>query len=483
MKLGQTSFIQFLSRMVASLLGFIATIYFARLLGAEPLGIYNLVLGIVSWLGIIGSIGLSGAIIKRVSEGKQREQYATAGILSIMALFAVLAIGIVLFRSHVDSYIGRPVTEYVVLILFVTLSYSIVTSLLNGLNLVHISGVLSPIKTGGRSLLQISAVAIGFGLTGLYLGYIIGYLLVIVIGSVFVFRQFEKTSRPKKHHFQSLFDYAKFAWLGNLQSRMFNYTDILVLGFFVSSTLVGVYAVAWNIAHFLILFASAISTSLFPEMSSHSTEENPGSVANLVEDALSYTGLFLIPGLIGGAIIGERILGIYGSEFTQGSTVLIILVFANLIMSYQNQILNTLNAVDRPDLSFRANALFVVANVLFNVILIYSYGWLGAAVATTLSVALSLIIAYYYLQTIVDFTVPFLEIGRQWIAAILMGFVVYSGLWIEESYRLLSHNFATVIILISIGAMVYFVALFALSSLFRDTLLRNIPFDISLYSR
>jgi len=413
MKLGQTSFIQFLSRMVASLLGFIATIYFARLLGAEPLGIYNLVLGIVSWLGIIGSIGLSGAIIKRVSEGKQREQYATAGILSIMALFAVLAIGIVLFRSHVDSYIGRPVTEYVVLILFVTLSYSIVTSLLNGLNLVHISGVLSPIKTGGRSLLQISAVAIGFGLTGLYLGYIIGYLLVIVIGSVFVFRQFEKTSRPKKHHFQSLFDYAKFAWLGNLQSRMFNYTDILVLGFFVSSTLVGVYAVAWNIAHFLILFASAISTSLFPEMSSHSTEENPGSVANLVEDALSYTGLFLIPGLIGGAIIGERILGIYGSEFTQGSTVLIILVFANLIMSYQNQILNTLNAVDRPDLSFRANALFVVANVLFNVILIYSYGWLGAAVATTLSVALSLIIAYYYLQTIVDFTVPFLEIGRQ----------------------------------------------------------------------
>jgi len=152
-------------------------------------------------------------------------------------------------------------------------------------------------------------------------------------------------------------------------------------------------------------------------------------------------------------------------------------------MSYQNQILNTLNAVDRPDLSFRANALFVVANVLFNVILIYSYGWLGAAVATTLSVALSLIIAYYYLQTIVDFTVPFLEIGRQWIAAILMGFVVYSGLWIEESYRLLSHNFATVIILISIGAMVYFVALFALSSLFRDTLLRNIPFDISLYSR
>ena len=300
---------------------------------------------------------------------------------------------------------------------------------------------------------------------------------------MFVFRQFEKTSRPKKHHFQSLFDYAKFAWLGNLQSRMFNYTDILVLGFFVSSTLVGVYAVAWNIAHFLILFASAISTSLFPEMSSHSTEENPGSVANLVEDALSYTGLFLIPGLIGGAIIGERILGIYGSEFTQGSTVLIILVFANLIMSYQNQILNTLNAVDRPDLSFRANALFVVANVLFNVILIYSYGWLGAAVATTLSVALSLIIAYYYLQTIVDFTVPFLEIGRQWIAAILMGFVVYSGLWIEESYRLLSHNFATVIILISIGAMVYFVALFALSSLFRDTLLRNIPFDISLYSR
>ncbi|SFS68440.1 oligosaccharide flippase family protein [Halostagnicola kamekurae] len=480
MKIGQTSVVYFVSRIFASLFGFIATIYFARLLGAEPLGIYNLVIGVVSWLAIAGKIGISGAITKRVSEGEEREQYATAGITLIAVLFIILLTSLLLFRPYVNDYLGHPATGYVVLILFVTLSWSIVTSLLTGLHLVHLEGVLSPIKIGGQSLLQIGAVAAGLGVAGLFIGHIAGLVLVTALGGMYAFSRFKKIQLPQKYHYRSLFNYAKFAWLGNLESRMFNYTDVVVLGFFVPSALIGIYSIAWNIAMFLILFSGSISTTLFPEMSKQSVNEDSQSIANLLEDALSYAGLLLIPGLIGGLILGERILRIYGDEFTQGTAVLGILIISALVRAYQKQLLNTLNAIDRPDLSFRANALFVVVNLSLNVALIYLYGWIGAAVATVLSVAVSLVVAHCYLKSLVEYTIPYAEIANQWFAAIIMGVIVYAGLQFENTHTVLGHNAATVVLLVGVGASVYFATLLVISSQFRTTVNRNVPFDIPL---
>lgn len=200
----------------------------------------------------------------------------------------------------------------------------------------------------------------------------------------------------------------------------------------------------------------------------------------MIEDALTYAGLFLIPGLIGGVILGERLLRIYGEEFAQGATVLGILMLANLFMSYQHQIINTLNAIDRPDLSFRANVVFIIANLALNVVLVYFYDWIGAAVATTLSMTVSLIVAYYMLDSIIDFAVPSREISLQWVAALLMGAVIFAGFRFENTYRVLGHNFATVILLVTLGAAVYFLILLAISSKFRTTVDRNLPVDVPL---
>ena len=480
MRLGQTSLTYFLSNLFASLLGFIATLYIARLLGAEPLGIYNLVLGLVSWLAIAGKVGISGAISKRVSEGEDQGPYALAGVSIIGVLFSVIAVGLFLFRTQVAEYVEYPAAIYAILILFVVLVYSLINSLLVGLHLVHVSGLLSPLKIGGRSGFQILLISAGLSTAGLFIGHIAGFALIIVIGLYFVIQNIPELSRPRKHHYQSLVDFAKFSWLGSLQSRMFNYTDVIVLGFFVSSGLIGVYAVSWNIAQFLILFSGALKSTLFPEISELSAKKEPQDVANLVEDSLSFGGLFLIPGLFGGALLGERILRIYGPEFTQGATVLTVLIVANLFMGYQNQLLNTLNAIDRPDLSFRVNALFVVANLALNVVLIYLYGWIGAAVATALSVAISLVAAYYMLDSLIDFAIPVVEIGRQWIAALLMGGVVFGALRIENTYHLLGHNATIVVLLVGLGAAVYFALLFGISSKFRTTVERNLPFDVPL---
>ena len=479
MRLGQTSIVYFISKVAGSAIGFLATIYFARVLGEVVLGFYALVLTLVTWLSLMGQVGFTSAVTKRVSEGHERKEYVTAGAIIILGLVSLVAGGVFLFQDQVNNYVGQPVAGFVVLIVLAVLFRSLFFSTLKGYHLVHIYAPLSTIKLGIRSLSQVTLVFIGFGLTGLLAGYIAGAAFAILASIIVLgFRP----ALPNKEHFISLYDYAKFSWLGSIRGRTFDQLDILVLGFFVPTGLIGVYSVAWTFSKFLDLFGSAISTTLFPEMSEIAAKKDSKAVSNLVNDSLSYSGLIIIPGLVGGTVLADRLMRIYGEGFVVGQTVLPILIGALLVYTYNKQFSNTLNAVDRPDLAFRANAVFISANVVLNVVLVWQIGWVGAAIATALSAAIGLIFAFYYTRQLVPFSVPYSEIARQWIAALLMGGVVYAARhlgeatfgWVDDL------NAVFVVGLVGLGATVYFAILLGISTKFRTTVANNLPFDVPL---
>ena len=481
MRLGQTSLVYFLAKIVGSALGFFATIYFARVLGEVVLGYYALALALVSWLALGGRIGLSQAITKRISEETESESYATAGGLLIGAFGIITAAGVYIFRGQVETYVGQPVAVFVVLMLLATLFKGFINSALKGYHLVHVYAILSTTKIGFRSLIQFALVLVGYGLVGLLVGYAAGAVIVGLIGlAVLRFRP----ARPRKEHFRSLFDFAKFSWLGSIRHRAFNEVDIVVLGFFVQTGLIGVYSVAWSLSRFLDIFGESVSNTLFPEMSKIATAEDREAVSGLTEDALAFAGLIATPGLVGGAILADRLMAIYGEGFVVGQVVLPILIAALLIYAFTRQFLNTLNAIDRPDLAFRANGAFILSNVTLNVLLIWQFGWVGAAAATALSATIGLVVAYYYLRPQVPFEIPLGEIGRQWVAALGMGAVVFGARRLGETHPaaepLVAYNAAFVIVLVGLGAAVYFVLLLAISAQFRTTVSDNLPIDVPL---
>jgi O-antigen/teichoic acid export membrane protein len=393
----------------------------------------------------------------------------------VAAFFCLTAIALFVARQQVNAYIGYPVTKFLILILLVVLGFSVVNDILTGLSLVHVYGVLISVKVGTRSLFQIVFVVAGFSITGLLVGHIAGIAMVVLVGSYVVFHNVPTLTRPKIRHFKNLINFAKYSWLGEIRGRMFNYMDIIILGLFVSQSLIGIYSIAWNISQFLVIFSGSITNTLFPEMSRLSNEEDPSAVSSLVEKSLTYGGLFLIPGLFGGALLGEQLLRLYGSEFSQGATILVVLIVAQLIHGYQKQLTNTLNGIDRPEMAFRVNGVFIVANLLLNVVLIYLYGWIGAALATAISGGISTVVSYAYVNSIIDFSFPGMEILYQIVASIVMACVVYGGLWVENTFALLQNNIVLVLTLVILGAGVYFVSLLTLSVDFRETVARNLP--------
>lgn len=61
---------RFGAKLLSSVLGFVATVYFARILGAQVLGYYAVTLALLSWLQIGTADGVGSALVKRISEGR-----------------------------------------------------------------------------------------------------------------------------------------------------------------------------------------------------------------------------------------------------------------------------------------------------------------------------------------------------------------------------------------------------------------------------
>lgn len=469
MRHGRTSMVNFVSQLVMSFSGFIATIVLTNTLGKERYGTYVVVLSVLAWVAIAGDLGITAAVKKRVSESTEGN-YVFAGIAAQFVLFAVVAACLWITRPYLNSFMEVEATWVLIILLGVRLAANFVQSLLDGQHLVHVSSILTPVEWTSRSIAQVLLVLSGAGLAGAFAGYVVGAVVGVLLGAYFVS---VSLSVPSKQDFASLKSYAQFSWLASLKGRTFLSMDTVILAVFVSNSVIAVYEIAWNVASLFAIFGSSIRRTLFPEISKLASDAGiSGEITGLLRVSLAYSGLFIIPGLVGGAIVGDVVLQVYGPGFDTGYYILLILTFARLLYGYQGQFLTTLDAVNRPDLTFRINAIFVAANLVLNVLLTWQYGWYGAAAATTISAALGLVLGYYYASRVMEVVIPLAEIGKQWIAAGLMAGVVYSlRVVVGESLPI-------VVVLVGIGAGIYFVVLFVLSSEFRTTVGDNLPFQI-----
>jgi O-antigen/teichoic acid export membrane protein len=465
-RLGQTSFVSFASQIAASVLGFAATLYITRVLGDAVYGQYMLFVATVLWLQVVGLLGTETALTQRLSREETAGRYITVG--AVLVGFSVLAVVGLLYglSDPLTAYLGTDPMPALAVLLVGAVSFALVRAVLSGEHRVHVANLLQPLNVLTRSAIQIAVVVSSAGIVGLLAGHAAGTIIAAAVGIWYVAT---RPDVPRREDFVDVLSFARYSWLGKIGSRAFSALDTIVLGFFVVSGLIGVYEAAWNLASVLAVFATAISQSVLPEISRADSVGDSDHVVGVLDDAVSYTGLFLIPGGVGALVIGERVMAIYGPEFARGAEVLVLLVAARLAYAYTEQFISALSAVDRPDLTFRVNGAFLAANVAGNVILVAAVGWYGAAIATLGSALIALVVAVRYAADQLDVVLPIREVGKQVMAATVMGLVV-GGV----SGRAPPAELGTVV-LVTLGAVVYFAMLAAVSVRFRRVVRRNLP--------
>jgi len=464
MRLGKTALSHFGSQVVVTLSGFIATWFIANILGAGGLGLYSIIVSLgVFWL-VIPASAVSLATTKRMSEGEDSAGYFGGGLL-LSAGIAVSGAALILSAGELlggivsrNREIMRVLTTYNVEIaaLYVaTVAFRTTLAALDGQKRVAVTGRLQASERVGRSIVQVATLVAGLGVVGFTVSHA-GSLFVVAMAAAILSKY--RPTLPTVEQIRSLLNYAKFAWVGALRGRVFGWLDTIVLSFFVGASLIGIYEAAWGISSMLAMASSSISKTLFPEVSDISETEEYDTIRHYLDEALAFSGVFVIPGLFGAITMGERILRFYRPEFGSGSGILIILIIAYTADVYASQFLNIINAINRPDVAFRVNGAFIIVNMTLNITLIWQIGWYGAAIATAVSTAVRTTGGYIALRRIFDsINVPLGEIARQVLASVVMAVVIWPIIGRIPSGRL------GTLWLVGIGATVYGVVLLTLS--------------------
>jgi len=459
MRLAKSSIIVFISSQFGTVFGFIATFYIASHLGPEILGGYTVAVGLFYWMGLPAS-AIQTAVNKRLSEGTDRGEILTAGFLSTMAITLPVVAGILIFSPYVEGYLRNPVSVETAILVVAWAISGLMSSCLIGQKRVASNSIITTLSRLTRTGFQIFLTFfMTLGVAGLIWGHSLSLFLAaaiaLVINSV-------RPAWPSKEHFVSLYEYARYAWLGQISVQAFNWLDTVIMALFVSSGLIGIYEAAWTMASALSLVSSSISTALFPTFSELSTNNRHDEIRELLTEGLAFSGILTIPGLAGALAVGSRVLEIYGPEYGQGGIILVLLVIARLTNAYNGLFKNTINAIDRPEIGFRINAVVLGSNIILNLSLIPIFGWYGAAIGTASSATIGLFVGYYWVNQSISINIPYREIGLQIVASLIMILAV-SGL----SQVLGSGRIKTFVIVI-LAAGVYSLVLLSLSTTIRE---------------
>lgn len=466
MNIAKASLKRFLSEGLGMLVKMFGLFYFARILGPKVIGIFFLFQALSGGIVKFSDVDISHAVAKRASEGRDLDSLFWTGLALKVIPIGVVAITVVLLSNSVNSYIGVDIAD-------IFLMYII---------LVHISSLLRHTLRGelrvGETALpmfvrQVVFVGAGFGL--LSMGYgVVGLVYGLLLGTLvemvwYSYKISIGIATPSRESALSLFKFFKYSFVSSASGYIFNWTDVLIIGLMLTQVDVGIYEIPWRVTIVALLLSRTLSGAIFPQISEWEQEDVLSQVENLVGGSLAISLFLVVPAFIGVVVFGREILRLgFGTEYVAGWLVLIIVGGIRVIEAFDIVFRQSLEAINRPHLSARSEIISVGANVVMNVILIYTFGLIGAAIATISAVALRAGLNGWYLNNQLDIQFPYRRLSGILVSSGLMALVLLGTQWIVAVDSLLK-----LFTSIGIGAGTY-----VLSALFipplREMILDNI---------
>ena len=124
-----------------------------------------------------------------------------------------------------------------------------------------------------------------------------------------------------------------------------------------------------------------------------------------------------------------------------------------------------LNAMDMPKISFYCTVVSAALNIFLSLLLIPRFGIAGAAVASLVSITMNAVLAYAMLKSSIRISVDLKSVKNLVLSALVM-----SGILLGCVYLFPVQSFAGLVLVLLLGAGVYFSTVLALDRKIRNDL-------------
>jgi O-antigen/teichoic acid export membrane protein len=444
-------------------IGFFSTIYFAHVLGPGPLGAYFLFLAYLGIFNLVGDGGFGGAAVKRISEGKEQNEYFSAFVFVRITLLAVSVTALIWAEPYFKDATSSGIFFWLLLALIISVFSGSTGIGVYGSGKVGISQISIFLDSLFRTLFQITAVFFGFSVSGLSGGFVGG----LIAGGIANFLSLDlKLVRFRVHHLKNLSSFSFWIFLTASGSLVFCYADTVIIGYFMNNADVGIYRTAFQLTSVATFITMAFHTVLYPKISTWGAQGKVREIETALARAFTYSLFLAIPVCIGGWILGERLLYyLYGASFISGTTALFFLLAVQVVNVFMFLGTMSLNALNRPKDAFWITVIAAITNILLDIILIPVLGIAGAAIATLIAMSLNALGALILLSRIISIKFEYTPIKNIFYASGGMGmFLLFIHFVLPLTHA------AAVLVIVLAGAGIYLLVLLKLDREIHDEL-------------
>lgn len=399
----------FISLIIMALSGILFNILVAIFYNAETLGIVNQVFALYIIFSQVGTLGIQFSVQKHISatvqKGEQKVIFISAFLLSFITSLIITASFFFLssFFSYIqDSPSLDTAIRYASPGLFFFCINKIILGTFNGFRFMIIFSFMQALR--GVTLILTLFVLFKIHIEIKYLTVIFSVteFIIFLVGSFFIYQKkimdFKKMSllwleRHVKFGIKSMFS----GVLIELNTRV----DVLMLGFFMNDTVVGIYSIAATIAEGFSMILIVFRNNFNPIMAILYSENNISELIKFISKwkYIIYKGMIPLT-LVSIMFYWGTINFVNQPSLSDSLNYFIILSSGIAIGSGHFPFLSLLLQAHYPGYFSISILLGVIANIILNCIFIPYLGGIGAAVATAIANIIYVFFSVYLINNV-----------------------------------------------------------------------------------
>lgn len=405
-----------LGSFLGRIISFIYTIYIARVIAQDDVGIFYLALSIIGILTIFKDFGLPYALARFVPfyEAKNEHQKAAALFKATLVLTsllgAILTFGVWLLSGQIAQFYQNEKLAFALQILctFViidnigkTFSYYVV-----GKANMKLTQFVSNFQLFAKLIITFLFVELfGAGLFAIGAGYVLSYLISYPIFAPFVFQDTRLSSKTAKFSLSKIIrEVAPFGLVITFIS-IFNiimgFADRILLGYLIEPEsapfLIATYSFAISLANNLNILPGTISTIFFPVISRLVGANKFDKVRSQLRTAQRWVLFITMPfAAVMVAFSWDMLGAFFGQKYAEGGLAMSIFVLGLVFYIFASVISFALAGMQLVGIELKVAIIAAVVNVLLNILLIPHFGIEGAAAAAAAGFAVWGLLMFKY---------------------------------------------------------------------------------------
>jgi O-antigen/teichoic acid export membrane protein len=380
---------------------FLVRVIYAHQLTVVDYGLFYGLFAFFAFFGFLRDWGLSSATYYYANNymvNDEKSKIKTLFFFNHMfkiILSVLIGVGMFLFKEYIISGIFKSeghITYFFDLFIVFWVITTICKSNYIFFNIFQEQRISKAIEFLNWALIIILSI-IGFELFEAYkipiLAYLISMIVVCTLSLIlFIIKHndlFKVEFYKETDSIKEVFKYASAVVIGGFSTMILTHTDLFLIQLLAGAKEVAYYSSGFALASLLMSIIMPLTIIIQPLFSKLWHQDKKEELRSLINFTLNNILIFIIPFSLVCFTFSYQIISIvYGSNFISSNIILKIFSFTLIIKVFNSILFLVLWSIGKPKESSKILIIGGLTNIILDIILITSFGIVGAAIATSL---------------------------------------------------------------------------------------------------